>query len=372
MKKTFPASPAHAVCNNGIPAVAIRSVCNNGIPAVAIPVHSERTHSFTSLFIHLLAILFFVSCGKQSDWDLKEKNARGTSIIETGTLEAIHNQLFVLPRSMYWWEMRVIGLAENGADVSVGDSIIQIDPSEINKVIIERETYLETQMANLEKMLVQQSIQLNDIEAKIKNEIATFNLKKIEMESSRFETERQQKIRQLEFKQAELNLAKEKRKLELAKIMQANDTKIQQIRIRQIKRDLEQFYNFLPLLTFRSPVAGVFQRGRNMSNGQTLNVGDNMYPGYSMGNVPVLKWMKVNTFINESDFPKLRVGQKVTVRLDAMPELKFNGEVSYVGKLCRLKERNSKQKGFDVEVKMIEPDERLKPGMTVSCEFFIN
>jgi hypothetical protein len=88
-----------------------------------------------------------------------------------------------------------------------------------------------------------------------------------------------------------------------------------------------------------------------------------------MGNVPELKWMKVNTFINETDYPKLYVGQKVTVRLDATPEIKFNGEVAYIGKLCRFREYNSKQKGFDVEVKMLEPDERLKPGMTVSCEF---
>ena len=320
----------------------------------------------------LMLILFAVSCSKFSDDELKGKNTRGTSIIETGTLEAIHNQLFVLPRSMHWYEMRVIGLAENGTAVNVGDSVIQVDPSEVSKNIIARETQLETQMANLEKMQVQQSIQLNDIESRIKTEIATFNLKKIEMESSRFETERQQKIRQLEFKQAEMNLAKEKRKLELAKIMQENDMKIQLIRIRQIENDLEFFYNFLPSLTFRSPVAGVFQRGRNMMNGQPLNIGDMMYCGYSMGNVPVLQWMKVNTFINENDFPKLFVGQKVIVRLDAMPELKFNGEVTYVGKLCRQKERNSKQKGFDVEVKMLEPDERLKPGMTVSCEFLLN
>jgi hypothetical protein len=62
----------------------------------------------------------------------------------------------------------------------------------------------------------------------------------------------------------------------------------------------------------------------------------------------------------------------VVVRLDALPQVSFKGEVAYVGKLCRLKERNSKQKGFDVEVKLLEPDERLKPGMTVSCEVIVS
>jgi len=324
-----------------------------------------------SIFILLASFLFLFSCGKTGGWDADQKDGfGGTSVIETGTLEAINNVLFILPRySMYWYEMRIVGLAENGTIVNEGDSIIQVDPSEVNKNIIDRETNLETQLANLEKLQVSQSNQINEQESRIKNEIAAFNLKKIELESSRFETERRQAILQLEFRQAELNLAKEKRKLELAKIIHENDVKIQKIRIRQIENDLEQFYRIIPLLTVRSSVAGVFQRGRNMRTGQPLVLGDMMYCGYSMGNVPELRWMKVATFINENDFLKLQVGQKVTVRLDATPELKFNGEVAYIGKLCRLKEQNSKQKGFDVEVKMLEPDERLKPGMTVSCEF---
>ena len=324
--------------------------------------------------INLFALsLLLGSCGKFGDGELKGKNEGGTTIIETGTLEAVNNVLFILPRySMYWYQMRVIGLADNGTIVNEGDSIIQLDPAEVNKFIIERETNLETQLANLEKMQVQQSNQINEIEAKIRNETAAYNLKKIELESSGFESERKQAIIQLEFKQSELNLAKEKRKLELSKIIHENDTKIQVIRIRQLKSDIEQFYRIIPLLTVRSSVSGVFQRGRNPMNGQTLALGDNMYMGYSMGNVPELKWMKVNTFINENDFRKLFVGQKVTVRLDALPELKFNGEVAYIGKLCRQKEQNSKQKGFDVEVNLLEPDERLKPGMTVSCEFLID
>jgi multidrug resistance efflux pump len=160
--------------------------------------------------------------------------------------------------------------------------------------------------------------------------------------------------------------------LDLAKIINANDTKIQKIRIRQLEDDLEYFFRILPELTVRSTVAGVFQRGRNMRTGQPLMTGDMAITGYSMGNVPELRWMKVNTFINENDFLKLHAGQKVVVRLDALPEIVFNGEVAHIGKLCRLKEQNSKQKGFDVEVKMLEPDERLKPGMTVSCEFLAN
>ena len=322
----------------------------------------------------LITVLLLTACGKLSHWGADKENASsGETIIETGTLEAINNQLFFLPRSMYWWEMRLTGMLEHGAQVNEGDSVIQVDPSEVNKLILERETNLETQLANLEKMEVEQSNQINDLESKIKNETASFDLKKIEMESSRFETERIQAIKKLQFKQAEITLAKEKRKLELARIVIANDKKIQQIRVRQLQDDIASFNRILPTLTIRTPVAGVFQRGRNVrTTNALLNEGDGAYPSYPIGNVPELKWMRVNTFINENDFRKIRVGQKVIVRLDALPELVFNGEVAYLGKLCRQKEQNSRQKGFDVEVKMLESNERLKPGMTVSCEFLNN
>ena len=327
--------------------------------------------NYKLIFIILTAVFFVVSCGKIGNWGANEENrSGGESIIETGTLEAINNKLFILSRSMYYYELRIIGMLEHGAAVNEGDSVIQMDPSEVNKIIIEREANLETQIANLEKMEVTNSNQIRDLESRIRNETATYNLKKIELELSRFETERRQAIKQLEFKQTEITLAKEQRKLELAKIITYNDIKIQKIRIRQIQNDIESFTQILPTLTIRTPVAGVFQRGRNIRTASDLyKPGDMAYLTYSMGNVPELKWMRVNTFINENDFQKVQVGQKVIVRLDALPEIKFNGEVSYIGKICRPKEYNSRQKIFDVQVKMLDSDERLKPGMTVSCEF---
>ena len=100
-----------------------------------------------------------------------------------------------------------------------------------------------------------------------------------------------------------------------------------------------------------------------------IKLGDDIYQGSNMGNVPNLTWMKANTTVGETDFMKIRMGQKVLVRLDALPKVKFNGEVIFIGKLCHLKDNKSRQKVFDIEVKILKSDERLKPGMTVSCEF---
>jgi hypothetical protein len=89
-----------------------------------------------------------------------------------------------------------------------------------------------------------------------------------------------------------------------------------------------------------------------------------------MASVPDLTWMRVETQINENDFLRIKKGDKVLVRLDALPEVAFDGEISNIGLFCHAKDRNKpRQKVFDVEVKLLVSDERLKPGMTVSCEF---
>lgn len=322
--------------------------------------------------ISFFIVLFFASCKGGAFKNAAVKGIAGSSIVETGELAAINSKSFVIPRyGRHWYQMKIIGLLNHGEIVKAGDSIAQLDPSEINKYILDNESKLETQLAALEKLYVEQENRKQENESRIKNELAAFDLRKIELEASRFESERIRRIKQLEFEQATINLEKEKRIFELNKQINASDLKVQEIRVEQIRKDIQNAKNLIPTLTLRTPVAGVFQIETNWQtpNHTHYKIGDNIYAGNSLGNVPELEFMKVNTQVNETDFLKIKIGQKVSVRLDALPKVVFDGEVAYIGKLCRLKDQKSQQKIFDVEVNILKPDTRLKPGMTVSCEF---
>lgn len=325
------------------------------------------------MLILLSPVVFLVLTGACSSD--KHKNAdtdtdKGRRIIETGELMAVDVRAFILQRyGNYWNRMKIIGLLDQGTKVEKGDSVIQLDPIEIKKYIVDVESNLETQKATIAKMLVDQSNRRNDLQSNLKNEQATFDLKKLELESFRFESEKARKIKELEFKQAEISIKKVKRQVELYEIIARNDMKVQSVRESQLISEIENARDILPQLTIRTPIDGIFQIGRSNRNNQMLKIGDEIYVGNMIGNVPNLRWMKVNTYINEHDFLKIKTGQKVDVRLDALPKVVFKGEVSSIGRLCRLKDEKSKQKIFDVEVKMLTSDERLKPGMTVSCEY---
>ena len=331
-----------------------------------------RKTFFYILSIILITSFLLSSCDGILNIDKAERTTDGTTIIETGELAAINSVSFVIPRyGRRWGEMKIIGLLNHGSIVNKGDSVVQLDPADINKYIIERESSLETQLAALEKLYIEQENKRQENESRIRNELASFDLKKIELEATRFESDRAQEIKKLEFEQATINLEKEKRVLEISDKINESNLRIQEIRVEQIKKDIEEAKSIIPLLTLRTPVSGVFQIATERRGGSRsiYKIGDNIYAGNNLANVPELEFMKVYTQVNEADFLKISIDQKVAVRLDALPKVVFDGKVTYIGKLCREKERNSRQKVFDVEVEILKPDDRLKPGMTVSCEF---
>lgn len=329
-----------------------------------------KTIFYKSLLLFIALFVGLSACKKEKSVEVVSGSSLKKQIVETGQLAASNSKAFTVERyGRHWYEMRVIGLLEHGAFIEEGDSIIQLDPTEIKKSIIDWESHMETQLANLEKLKVDQDIRRNEMISNIKNEEASFELTRLSLEASRFESARLKKIKELEFEQAKIRLAKEKRKLELYDIISASDTKIQEIRVRQLKNQIENAYEILPRLTIRTPIAGVFQIANNWRTQSLVTVGDNLYSGNVMANVPELRNMKVETYINETDFLDIKQGQKVIVRLDALPDVAFDGEVNYIGKLCHRRDNKSRQKVFDVEVKILKSDERLKPGMTVSCEY---
>lgn len=318
----------------------------------------------------LWILILFVGCGKKSGEATEANDAKGTKIIETGELAAIDTRSIIMQHyGRYWYQMKIIGILKHGSIVQQGDSIIQLDATEIKKYIIDRESQLETQRAVLEKIQVNQSNRESDLESSLNSELASYNLKKLELESTRFESERTKKIKQLEFEQAKISLKKVKEQKELDKTIAADELKIEKIKLAQLQNEIKSAYDILPALTIRSPISGIFQIENNRRTGEMIKIGDELYRGNTLANVPDLTWMKVNTYISENDFLKIKLGQKVIVRLDALPKVAFEGEINYIGKLCHLKDEKSRQKIFDVEVNLLKPDERLKPGMTVSCEY---
>lgn len=319
----------------------------------------------------LLSGIYFImpSCRDSSgdEYTVMSGSFRQT-VTETGELVAINASYISMPRInyIYGYNFKIIGLAEHGKNVTKGDSIVKVDPSSIYKYIIEKQESLENEHAAATKQGVQMENNLQDLRAQLKNEQAAFDLKKLEVERFRFESENKRKVKELEFRQAEIRLARVKRSLSVQPALDSLDKKIQIIRVIQRESELAAAKETLKQMLIRSPGDGIFQVEVNRRTGQTLRVGDEIYLGAMIASIPDIKKMKVMTVINESDINKVKTGNKVIVRLDALPSVPFNGVISELSKICTEQDNG---KVFKVQVRISESDLRLKPGMTVSCEF---
>jgi multidrug efflux pump subunit AcrA (membrane-fusion protein) len=319
------------------------------------------------LFLTVLFILP-LSCKKQESGYTILKGPFRQSVIETGELKAVNSFTLTMPKinSIYGYNFKIVGLAEHGKNVYKGDPVIKVDPSSVQKYIIEKKESLENEIASANKLKAQIINNLQDLKAQLRNEQSFYDIKKLQMESSAFESEGLRKVIKLEFDQEEIKLNKIKRNLALRPKLDSLDYHIQQIKVKQKENELKAAQGTLDQMTVYSPLDGIFVIEENWRTGQPIKVGDEVYLGNPVAMIPDISSMKVNGYILENDISKIKPGLDVIVRLDALPSVPFNGKINKIGKVC-IEQDNKKV--FPTDVLISESDPRLKPGMTVSCEY---
>lgn len=317
----------------------------------------------------IVPYLLYVDCNRkpESGYSVMKGHFR-QSVIETGELQAVNASYLSMPRInyIYGYSFKIISLAEHGKNVHKGDPVITIDPSSVQKFIIERSESLENEVASTNKLKAQITNNMQELRSQLKNEQASYDIKKLGVEKSGFEAAGIRRVIELEFRQAEIKLKKIERNLELKPKLDSLDLHIQEIRVKQKENELKAAQETLEKLVVHSPLDGIFVVEDNWRTGQMIRIGDEVYLGAPVARIPDIRAMKVKGFVLENDISRIKPGLKVIVRLDALPSVPFHGLLSTVGKVCIEKDD---KKIFPAEVFISESDLRLKPGMTVSCEY---
>lgn len=325
----------------------------------------------TILLLLLIFILFSCNRGANDDFTVMSGSFR-QSIKQTGELQAVRASFIPMPNIdwQYGYQFKIIGLVDHGKIIHKGDSIIKLDATSVYKFIIEREVMLENELADAKKQVVQSQNNLQELNAQLKSEQAAYDLKKLEVDRSKFDSDVKKRIKELEFQQESIKLAKVSRSLDLKPKLDDYERRINSIKVAQRQNELNSAKDALKLFLLKSPLDGIFQVSVNewTENPQMWKVGDTPYQGQILASIPDVTWMKVKTYVNESDAKKIYMGMKVIVRLDALPSVPFNGSINEISKICVARD---KEKVFNVVVGIDKSDLRLKPGMTVNCEYIL-
>jgi len=121
----------------------------------------------------------------------------------------------------------------------------------------------------------------------------------------------------------------------------------------------------------KAPVEGIVLYG-DASNtrywGQQFKVavGEKVNPHFTLLTIPDLSAFKVKLGVSEADVNKVRPGQAVTIRPEALPDAVMTGTIKSVGSVPSVREdwtSDPSRSKFDVEIEVAGVDARLKPGM---------
>ncbi len=322
------------------------------------------------LFISFFSFYTFGSSSSNVPTFKVKKDNFLVSITESGEIRAKNATSIVTPSVS--GSIKIVYLVPEGTYVHAGDVVVKFDPTEAITNFKDAQSKLDIALSDRAKLVADQKSQLTNLESALKEAQLSYELSKLNLEQMKFEAEIKQQQSKLELEKDQLSLTKAQQELESQKIIQKSELGKTDTQMQQAKATLDKAKRDLDALTLKAPKEGLVVYEINWSTGRKIMIGDTPWPGMPVVSLPDLSAMQSMTYVNEVDVSRVRVGQKVLVKLDAFQDSTFTGVISSVASLGRTRDRNSTIKVFEVEVDVLSQSPILKPGMTTSNKIIID
>jgi HlyD family secretion protein len=108
---------------------------------------------------------------------------------------------------------------------------------------------------------------------------------------------------------------------------------------------------------------------------RSAKVGEVIQPGSALLSIVNLDVVEMTVYVPQSDLPRVRVGDKVNVLVDAYPDETFTGEIASIAQQAQFTARDTQNKDdrasivFAVKIRLANADGRLKAGMPADAVF---
>lgn len=295
------------------------------------------------------------------------------SVTDTGELEALNSQTISAP-SINWrfGQLKITKIVEDGKQVEAGELLVEFDKAEVQKSIEDAKAELEIAEAELRKTLANQASQIEGLEADLEITRLKHRISQLNLEKASFESDIRKKEIELELQKAGITLDKAGLEIENQKSVNKEEISKLELKVFQVQSKLEEAQETLEKLSVLAPGPGIAIIEKSWMTRAKYQVDDQLWSGWPLISLPDLSRMQAIVQINEVDVAKIDTAQKALVRLDALPDSVLHGNVTSVSTLARNKDRDSKVKVFDVTILLNDTDNKLMPGMTVSCEIVVN
>ena len=324
-----------------------------------------------------LAVLSLVSCRSEPQVESAPAVSQAPAgtplpIRFSGTVEASRATTVVVPRlaGQTSFTLVITALAEPGSHVKAGDLIVEFDPQEQLRTALDRQT------------------ELVDLNGQIAKKRAEHDVARAADETALAEAERNVERAQLEVRKNDLvarveaeknTLALEEARARLVQLRETSGLKRQaaaaELRILEIQheraeRALRYAEGNARLMRVEAPFSGlvVLKQIYQGSGYVEVQEGQEVRAGAGIVDIVDPSAMQVRVRVPQSDVGLVAPGQPARVRLDAYPDLVFDGRVESLAPLGIASSRTPKVRSFTAIVAIHGTAPQLMPDLTASVE----
>jgi HlyD family secretion protein len=262
--------------------------------------------------------------------------------------------------------MKLSWIADDGALLRKGDLIVQFDAADFQDLLLRGREDRSTATNKLEKADAESSATRENLrrDARLAQsqlesaKLFKFDDAEIFSRYARIEAEVDENLAGSRKRHAEEVLGVRENLARVERDLISIEDRRAGIKIKQAEEGLQA-------LQVTAPHDGILVLMRNW-RGDMPRVGDTMWRGQPIGEIPELTSMQAEVFVLEADAAGLAVDQKATLFLEADSRTQFKGKVKSVDKVARPRIPRQPVQYFGVTVELERTDLKLmKPGTRV-------
>jgi HlyD family secretion protein len=288
----------------------------------------------------------------------------------TGVLRATSIRYFGGPPGFRnYWQFQIVSMVPEGKNVKKGEVLVRFDAQRIREDLQRAQNQMDQATKELEKTSVETDLAAQELTARLAEAETRYEkLKLKQLSVTGVESLKKVEEDRVAFEHARRDVETLKRRL--AAHQQANEANIKIIaskkaqaenEVNELKRGIESFQ-----ITADRDGVVVY---KTKWNGEKFQVGENVWSGWPVIEIPDLNTILAEAFVPEVDIGKIKVGQRVELTIDAFPGKSYSGTVKSMGTLVRPKAWDIPNKVLDVQIALEQLDTSvMRPAMSIKAK----
>ncbi len=314
--------------------------------------------------------------GKKESSEIIVPVSTGEFIVDittTGELEAKNSIKIKGPsklREFRIYQVNIQDIVDEGTVVKKGDWIATLDKSDFNTKLQDKQIDLEKKQSQFVQTQLDTALQMRQARDELVNLEYAVEEMQIKLQQSQYEPP-------ATIKQAEIDLDKAKRAFKQAKEnykikLEQNIARMAEVAAerRKVQREYNAMLELEKSFYITAPEPGMVVYAKGF-DGKPIKAGSQIHMWDPVvATLPDLSVMLSMTYINEVDVRKVKPGQMVEIGLDAFPEKRLSGTVTFVANVGE-QSPNSDSKVFETTIEINGYDPLLRPAMTTSNRIIV-